>query len=525
MDDPGVPTALARIQEQFRLVVEGVSDYAILLLDPHGTIVSWNAGAERIKGYTDEEIVGQHFSRFYTPEDLSHGKPARALEIAEREGHYRDEAWRLRKDGSRFWASVVLNAVRDEQGKLSGFLKITRDLTARRQAEEQRLELIREQAARVEAEKANRMKDEFLAILSHELRTPLNAILGWAHVLRSSARLDEQGDRALATIERNAKIQAQIVSDLLDVSRITAGKVHLNSRRVDLRQPVAAAVDTLRPASAAKQVAVTLDLPPAPAWIWGDADRLQQVAWNLLSNAVKFTPRGGRVAARVSGGPSNVELTVEDSGPGIPADFVPHVFETFRQADSSTSRAHGGLGLGLAIVKHLVELHGGTTSVQSEGGERGARFTVMLPALRAPLPSPIIEEPSTEAPAPRLDGVSVLVVDDHEDTRSLIAAVLGGLGASVATAASADEGIRLLVALRPDVLVSDIEMPGQTGYDLLERVRTLPPSGGGLTPAVALTTYTREQERLRAQMAGFARHVAKPASASQLAAAIAELVE
>jgi PAS domain S-box-containing protein len=515
--------ALKESEEKFRLMVEAVKDYAVFMLDPQGRVASWNPGAERIKGYRAEEILGSHFSRFYPAADVQAGKPDRELVVAREQGRYREEGWRVRKDGSTFWASVTITPVLDAEGTLRGFAKVTQDLTERRQAEEQRLALLREQAARAEAEKTNQLKDEFLAVLSHELRTPLNAIVGWAHLLRESPRLDQtQVSRGLEAIDRNAAIQTQIVSDVLDISRMTSGKLRLNPRRIDPGQVVNAAMDTVRPAAEAKRIALQAALPAKPEFVYADADRLQQVVWNLLQNAVKFTPAGGRVEARVARRDSHVEIAISDTGVGIGADFLPYVFESFRQADSSITRRHGGLGLGLAIVKQLVELHGGLVEAKSEGEGRGATVTVRLPLM------PITTDVSAahaeqDRPAPRLAGVSVLVVDDHSDTRDVVAMALEQAGANVLTAGAAAEALTVLRERRPDVLLCDLEMPGESGYELMKKLRALPADAGGLTPAIALTAYARDEDRVRTLLAGFQRHVAKPARPDDLAAAVAAL--
>jgi hypothetical protein len=516
--------ALRESEERFRLLVESVKDYAIFMLDPEGRIVSWNAGAERLKGYRAEEIIGSHFSRFYPEEDLQAGKPARELETAVAEGRYEEEGWRVRKDGSLFWASVTITAVHDRTGALRGFAKVTRDLTRQREAARQQIDFVREQSARAAAEKANQVKDEFLAVLSHELRTPLNAIVGWSHLLRAPGKLGpEQVARGLDAIERNALIQNQIVSDVLDISRITSGKIRLNPRRVDARDVVTAAVDTIRLAADARQTELRWEAPAEPQLVWADPDRLQQVLWNLLSNAVKFTPPGGRVEASLARTDSRVVITVSDTGVGIAPAFLPHVFESFFQADSSSTRTHGGLGLGLAIAKRLVEIHGGEVRASSEGDGQGTTLTVTLPVLPVTGLAPAAH---AIAPPPgfRLNGVSVLVVDDHADSRELITTILEGLGAVVRSAGSAAEGLALLRMERPDVLVSDLEMPGQSGYELIQQVRALPLGEGGLTPAVALTAYAGSEDRIRVLAAGFQEHVAKPALPEELAAAIAAVV-
>jgi len=515
--------ALRESEEKFRLMVEAVKDYAIFMLDPHGLIASWNPGAERIKGYRAHEIVGSHFSRFYPKEDVDSGKPERELVIAVAEGRYQEEGWRIRKDGTTFWASVTISPVRDPEGTLRGFVKVTQDLTERRQAERQRLELLREQDARAEAEKVNQVKDEFLAMLSHELRTPLNAIVGWAHLLRAAPQLDQaQVAKGLEAIDRNAAIQTQIVSDVLDISRMTSGKVRITPRRVDPGDVVSAAIDTVRPAADAKRINLSVSLPEEPAFVYADGDRLQQVVWNVLQNAVKFTPSGGRVEVLVERRESSVEIAVSDTGAGIRPDFLPHIFETFRQADSSSSRTHGGLGLGLAIVKQLVELHGGRVTAESEGEGRGTTVRVRLPLMPLSV-DPAAPQRDGPRPLPRLGGVSVLVVDDHADARELVAVVLQQAGARVFTAADATEGLAALRERRPDVLLCDLEMPGESGFEMMKKVRALPSDAGGLTPAIALTAYARDEDRVRTLLAGFQRHVAKPVRPEELASAVAGL--
>ena len=515
---------LRESEERFRLLVDVVEDYAIFMLDPQGNVASWNRGAERIKGYRPDEIIGRHFSAFYRTEDVQSRHPQHELEIATEVGRFEEEGWRVRKDGSVFWASVTITAVRDAEGTLRGFAKVTRDLTSRRAVEQARLELVREQAARAEADRANQVKDEFLAVLSHELRTPLNAIVGWAHLLRApSGLLPEQVTRGLEAIERNATIQTQIVSDVLDISRITSGKVRLSARRVDAREFVMAAVDTTRPTAEARRIDLRPTLPSEPLFIWADPDRLQQVIWNLLSNALKFTPAGGRVEVTLATHGSRLEISVRDNGIGIRPEFLPHVFESFRQADSSSSRAHGGLGLGLAIVKRLVELHGGDVRAESEGEGCGTALTVTLPLL--PLAGvDSVADPEPHAAMIRLDGISVLVVEDHPDGRDLLITMLAGVGAAVFSAGNAADGLALLKRERPNVLVSDLELPGESGYELIQKVRALPPGAGGLTPAIALTAYARTDDRMQALAAGFQSHLAKPALPEELAAAIAAVM-
>ncbi|HEX8072195.1 MAG TPA: ATP-binding protein [Pyrinomonadaceae bacterium] len=410
---------------------------------------------------------------------------------------------------------------------------------SRRRAERERDELLRrERAARAEAETASRLKDEFLATVSHELRTPLNAILGWAVTLNRGRADDEMTRNALVVIERNARAQAKIIDDILDVSRIIAGKYRISPRPVALAPLVQAAVGTLHPAAAAKSITLDLMLDPAGGEVVGDPDRLQQIVWNLVSNAIKFTPAGGLVEVRLGRAGAQLELSVRDDGIAISPEFLPHIFERFRQADSSTTRTHGGLGLGLAIVRHLVELHGGTVEAASEGEDRGAVFTVRVPAVAAaaeaqtPSARAALSEPSHAdaaragaSHAPDLRGVRVLVVDDEPDTLEVLCLVLNQSGAKARAAGSSAAALAAVLEWRPHVLVSDLGMPGEDGFALISKVRTLTPEQGGDTPAVALTAYVREEERQRALAAGYQMHVPKPVDPTTLLATVSGLAK
>ncbi|MDB5173208.1 MAG: sensor hybrid histidine kinase [Phycisphaerales bacterium] len=412
-------------------------------------------------------------------------------------------------------------------------LGATIDVTARKAAEAERDRLLAsERAARADAERASRMKDEFLATLSHELRTPLNAILGWSQILRSGTENEDDLRQGLETIERNARAQTQIIEDLLDMSRIISGKVRLDVRRVELLPVIEAAMDTVRPAADAKGIRLIPVLDPHAGLVSGDPGRLQQVFWNLLSNAIKFTPRGGRMQIVLERVGSHVEATITDSGQGIKPEFLPHVFERFRQADASITRTHGGLGLGLAIVKQLVELHGGTVRATSPGEGQGASFVVALPLtiLTAPRDEQDVTSDfagtSTAPPAqsrPSLKGVHVLVVDDEPDARSLMKRLLEDSQAQVIMAASAAEALKAIATHPPDVLISDIGMPSEDGYALIRQVRRLLPTHGGNTPALALTAYARSEDRKRAIYAGFQMHIAKPVEPSELITMVASL--
>jgi signal transduction histidine kinase len=401
--------------------------------------------------------------------------------------------------------------------------ELSLEIAERRRVEEERAQLL------VREQQANRLKDEFLATVSHELRTPLNAVLGWARVLRSANVSPHLQERALEAIERNALAQARLIEDILEVSRIVTGKLRLKVRRIDLSQVVDAAVDVVRPAAEAKEIALVRDIPERPWASVGDPDRLQQVVWNLLSNAVKFTPRRGSVHVALTRSEGWDRIVVTDTGKGIEPGFLPHVFAAFRQADASTTRDHGGLGLGLAIVRQLVELHGGLVRAESDGPERGSAFTVLLPAQsgaaagREGSGPHAIAASRTDSGVPDLSGIRVIVVDDDPDARELMAETLGYYGADVTTADSAAEALALLPELRPDVLLSDIGMRGEDGYALIQQVRALPRDRGGLVPAVAVTAYAAGTDRVRALGAGFQLHIAKPFDPIELARVVQRL--
>ncbi|MEH2276787.1 MAG: PAS domain S-box protein [Nostoc sp.] len=484
------------------------------------------------------EILGYSLSDWYTdnfwakhmhPEDQEWAMQY-CQESSLSLNNYEFEYRMLAADGRVVWLYDIVNVVRDENGPqlLHGFMI---DITDRKQAEQEREQLLeREQAARADAEAANRMKDEFLATLSHELRTPLNAILGWTQLLRNRKFDETTTGQALETIERNTRSLAQLIEDVLDVSRIIRGTLHLNRHQVKLVPVVEAAIDTVRPAAEAKEISIEFKFDPELGVVVGDTNRLQQVVWNLLSNAVKFTSKGGRVDVQLERIESYVQIRVSDTGAGIAAEFLPHVFERFRQADSSSTRSHGGLGLGLAIVRHLVELHGGSVSAESLGIGQGATFIVNLP-----MKAVYVEANTTEALSsymdaqqtnnylPRLDDLRVLIVDDEADARHLLTTILGEYGAQVIAAASAYEALLAVQQFHPHILVSDIGMPQEDGYTLIRQVRALPKDQGGRIPAVALTAYARAEDRTQALLAGFQLHVPKPVNAGELAAVIANL--
>jgi len=515
------------------------ADDAIISKTLEGIITSWNKGAERIFGYTAEEVIGKSVT-ILIPKDHEDEEPAilARLRAGHRIEHY--ETVRVRKDGRHINISLTVSPIKGPNGEIVGASKIARDITEQLQARKaldeasERLKLALDEAkkARAEAEQSSRLKEEFLATISHELRTPLSAILGWARILRLGQLSPENSGKALDTIERNARAQAQLVDDLLDVSRIITGKLRMDVRPSDPSSFIDAAVEAVRPAADAKGVRIQKVVDTGLVSIPGDPVRLQQVVWNLLSNAIKFTPRGGHVQIRSERVNSHLEIVVSDTGQGISADFLPHVFDRFRQADQKTSRHHGGMGLGLAIVRHLVEMHGGTVSANSDGDGKGATFTVSLPI--APIyqvdPSAGRVHPAARDLLPtndatdRLDGLKILVVDDEADTRELLKEGLEFCGATVSVAGSAAEAVEAVMAKTPDILISDIGMPGVDGYDLIRQIRRLPAANGGKVPAIALTAYTRTEDRLQALRAGYDMHVPKPVELAELVAVAATVV-
>jgi PAS domain S-box-containing protein len=533
-----VEDQLRESEERHRLLVENVRDYAVFMVDPEGRVMTWNPGAQRVFGYVEEEIVGRSGSILFTAEDLAAGEHDRELATALSEGRASDDRWQVRKGGERFWASGVTMLMRDDAGGLRGFVKVCRDLTEKRQAEEQRDRLLdQEKLARWEAEKAMAVRDEFLAVVSHELRTPLTAILLWGRLLRAGAVSERDREAALDAIEQSAAAQRQLIEDLLDISRITSGKMRLNVHAVDLVPVLQAAVDAVRPMAEARGVRIETDLPPGAGDARADPDRVQQIVWNLVNNAVKFTAQGGTVSVRLERQADRVRVVVSDTGRGISAEFLPQVFEVFRQADASLTREQGGLGLGLSISKRLAELHGGTLHAESAGEGRGATFTLELPLAAvlldtnpASFAAMTAERAMPFSPAPVLAGRRVLLVEDEAHTRAVVQWLLEQCAAEVTAVGSAAQA---LDALRNPphagafhALVSDIAMPGEDGYVLIRQVRSLPPEYGTASsiPAVALTAYARQEDRARALAAGFQAHVPKPVEPDVLIAAVGALV-
>ena len=634
-----------RTEDIYRRAIEDIRDFAIFMMDVDGIVTNWNVGAQHILGYTEGEIVGKDASKFFTPEDRAKHVPAKELATAATTGRAEDERWHMRSDGSRFWASGVVTAVRDQTGKLIGFSKVMRDMTERNKITEERdrffalsidmlcivhldgrfqrvnpafqkvlgfseeellemtifhlvhpddlsetssgyaqlstgrpitfmenrlrtkeeiykwvawsyfpvpedglafgvgrdmtelhqiHEVLRLRAQ--ELEDANRVKDEFLATMSHELRTPLTSILGWSRLLQSNQLGEKEKERAVQVIQRNAEAQSKLIEDLLDVSRIITGKLKIEFQPVSFASTTDSVINSLRPAVDAKQLKLETEIDPAAGPILGDPARLQQIVTNLLSNAIKFTPNGGRIDVRLERRDSCVRLEVKDSGVGIAAEHLPQIFERFRQVDSSNVRAHGGLGLGLAIVDYLVRQQAGTVSAESEGLGKGATFTVQFPLTSSEVIGSnlamvelftdgacAVSEDVKSSTDEKLRHLRILVVEDDRDTQELLKTVLQQHGAEVVAVASAASALAEIECAKPDVIVSDIAMAGENGYELIRKIRSLPPEAGGHIPAVALTAYAGVVDRRRALLAGFQTHLKKPVEPDDLLAVIVSL--
>lgn len=563
------------------------SPLAIIEWDADFRVSRWTESAERLFGWESEEVIGKHVSgwRFVFDEDAGTVEQATNRQRAGEEllGVQRNRNYT--KDGRVLHCEWYNSVLRNEAGNLVSVLSLVLDVTARKQAEEERTALLaREQDARRQAQEADRLKDEFLATLSHELRTPLTSILGWATLIRNREVEEANFDRAIETIERNARAQARLIDDLLDVSRIITGNLRLDIRPINLISVVEAAKDGLRPAAEAKRITLQTAFQWDCCLVNGDPNRLRQVIWNLVLNAIKFTPRGGSVTVRLENVEPHVRLTVCDTGDGISPDFLPYAFDRFRQAEGSVTRRQGGLGLGLAVVRHLVELHGGNVSVESPGIGQGSTFTVDLPLAEERRDPARSEERRLEGERRRsvrlggqagvsdISGIRVLLVEDDDDARRLLSLMLRRHGSHVTSVSSSSEALKFVrtgsdrvnaqslstetkelpfrteingphmsaetnsVPLStetsgdvfngrpPDVIISDIGMAGEDGYELLSKVRTLPPDQGGLVPAIALTGYATGKDRERALAAGYNLHLAKPVEPADLVAAIAKLV-
>jgi PAS domain S-box-containing protein len=504
---------------------------AVVEWDNDFRVSRWSVAAERLFGWQAEEVLGKHVEdwKFVVEEDLA---AVESVRLRQRDGMERQGVIcnrNYRKDGSVLHCEWYNSVLSDERGELVSVLSLVLDVTARKHAEQERNELLsREREARRHAEEADRLKDEFLATLSHELRTPLTAIFGWASLLRNGDVPEGEVSEALEIIERNARAQARLVDELLDVSRIITGNLQVDLRPIELATVVEVASSGLKPAAQVKNITLEFESSGEPPIVKGDQGRLRQVVWNLILNAIKFTPRDGQVKVRLKSEGHLVKLIVEDNGEGISPEFLPYVFDRFRQAEGSISRKQGGLGLGLAVVRHLVELHGGSVSAASAGLGQGSTFVVNLPlatedTIRPPKTESVTASESRPQ-AKRLQGLRVLIVEDDDDSRSLLSMMLKRHGADVTAASSSQEALSAIYQVTPDVLVSDIGLPGEDGYELMRKVREASPSNGGIAVAIALTGYAGEKDRERALAAGYHEHLAKPVEPIQLVSTIASLI-
>ncbi len=522
-----VEESLQKSEAKYRRIVD-TSYEGICAIDSQGRTEFVNQRMSQMLGYTVEEMLGRFIFDFIDVVD-GIAAPEKLQWLQKQENNLKEGRWRC-QDGSYIWTLISARAIYSEQHEFLGAIAMLTDITDRKRTESERDRLLQlEKLARAEAEAANRIKDEFLAVLSHELRSPLNPILGWAKLLQSR-KFDETAlKKALLTIERNAKLQAQLIEDLLDVSRILQGKLNLNMASVDLASTVEAAMETVRLAAEAKTIDIETMLDPTVGRVLGDPARLQQVVWNLLSNAVKFTATGGRVNVQLECIDTHAQITVSDTGKGITPDFLPHVFDYFCQGDNTTTRKFGGLGLGLAIARHLVEMHGGTIWVQSLGEEQGSTFTVRLPLIKNNATSKY--EVNTNSATPvfafsPLMGVKVLIVDDNADSRDFFSFVLEEFGATAIAVASAPEALEIIAQSQPDILLSDIGMPEINGYMLIEQIRAFETQAGReKIPAIALTAYAGEINQQQALQAGFQQHIVKPVAPDELAIAISSLIK
>ena len=521
--------ALKESESRYRDLLE-LLPVAVYACDAEGMIQHFNEAASVLWGREpkcrdrSELFSGAH--QLYYPDGrlMPLSESPMAIVLRTRRPQLNTEICIERQDGSRRTALASVIPLRNDEGEFTGAINCLQDVTQQKLVEEDRMMLFeREKAARTRAEEASRYKDEFLATVSHELRTPLNSILGWSRLLKDTEMAPDTSVRAIETIERNAKAQAQLIEDILDVSRAISGRLRLDVTTIELIPLIEAAIDIVRPAADAKGVKLDSVLDPSSGPIAGDPQRLQQIIWNLLSNAVKFTPKEGHVQVRLQRAESQAELIVSDSGIGIRHEFLPFVFDRFRQADSSSTRKFGGLGLGLAIVRHLTELHGGTVNAESDGEGKGATFVIRLPItithLHRTRDRQTGENVSTLKSAPNLSNLRVLVLDDEPDAREIITLILEECGAEVRSAASVSQALGLLQEWDAHVLVSDIGIPERDGYDFIREVRRL----GIESPAIALTAYARHEDRLRILGSGYQMHIAKPVDSEELPVVVASV--
>jgi PAS domain S-box-containing protein len=500
---------LRQSEEQFRRLVDGVEEYAIFMLDPSGRVTTWNSGAEKIKRYRANEIIGKSFVCFYTPEDVAAGRPQRNLQMARQNGHIRDQGLRVRKDGSVFQAEVVITAVRDEEGNLRGFSKVTRDITEQVRSREM-------EAAKIAAEKASQAKDDFLAALSHELRTPLTPALAAAsYLVHNSTKLPPEFCNDLEIIRRNIQLEARLIDDLLDLTRITRGKLELQLGRVDAHRAIGDGLQIAHEQITEKKLNVSTNLEAARHFVRADAVRIQQVFWNLINNAVKFTGPGGSIQIRTKNDERGCFVfEITDNGIGIEPERRQKLFDAFEQGERSVTRQFGGLGLGLAIAKNLVDLHHGTISVMSAGLSHGATFTVTLEAL----PIGGNEAAESERPQRPHKCLKILVVEDHGDTRQTLARLLSHFGHQIAVADSVESALKTFRSQQFDAIVSDIGLPDGSGYDIIKQAKRCYP-----IKAIALTGFGMDKDVRKSKAAGFDFHLTKPVDFAELRTVLGEI--
>jgi PAS domain S-box-containing protein len=495
--------ALHETAEQFHILVDSVEEYAIYMLDPDGNIITWNTGAQKIKGYSADEIVGKNFASFYTAEDVAAGKPQRNLREAGRRGYIRAQGLRVRKDGSTFEAEVIISALRDETGKIRGFSKVTRDITDHIRSREF-------EAEKIAAQKASKAKDDFLAALSHELRTPLTPALAAATYLEENAeKLPPQFVQDIEIIKRNVQLQARLIDDLLDLTRIARGKLHLEWEDCDAHSVIRNALETASSAVAAKKLKISTDFEAKEFHILADCIRLQQVFWNLINNAVKFTPDGGEITIRTfNDDAARFHFEITDTGIGIEPQRLSSLFRPFEQADPSVTRQFGGLGLGLAISKRLVNLHRGTIEAESRGRSFGATFKVTLDTLPAEAQERGLND---RAAGKTFKPLRILVVEDHQDTRHTLSRLLTHFGHEVTTANNVHSAMQIVNSDTINVLLCDIGLPDGSGFDVVSQTRAKRP-----IKAIALTGFGTENDLRRSKEAGFDFHLVKPVNFHEL---------
>jgi PAS domain S-box-containing protein len=530
-----VKTKLPETDERFRLLVENVLDYGIFILDPEGHVATWNAGAQRRTGYSSEEIIGRHFSHFYTPEDVSKSIPRYHLHCAQVKEQFREEGWRLHKDGSRFWASVAISGINNSEGELVGYAhvvcgsapgRITKlhnedartpsdnvtDASETPKDAQEGTRIRRMEAEKTAAEKANKAKDEFLAVLSHELRTPLTPALAAASYLADHAEnLPQEFREEIATIRRNIQLEARLIDDLLDLTRIVRGKIELHFEVVDAHRVLREIIEVVGDDIIEKELDVGISLSAQAHLIWADPVRIRQVYWNLIRNAVKFTPPRGHIDIRSSNDEqARFHLEVSDSGVGIEPERQSGVFNAFEQGSTFITREFGGLGLGLTISKKLIDLHGGTIAVESAGKDRGASFKITLESLRE---KEMPNEQSSENGAAAPKSLRLLLVEDHADTRRTLSRLLSRCGHKVSSTDHVESALKLLDSKRFDALVSDIQLPGRSGYELIAIAKQRHHLKG-----IAISGFGMEEDIKRSLAAGFDHHLTKPVDFRNLSA-------